>query len=82
MVVKTTSRRQGSGLSNATMIPPMIAEANLIHSENDLSLKPGYAVGDCHARSGPNQDKLVYPMLHRVPETTCWGEGSELSNAT
>ena len=48
-----TPRDQGSELSSATMIPQMTVLADLTRSE-DWSLKPGYAVGDCHARWLPS----------------------------
>ena len=47
--LETTFRNQGSELSNATMIPQMTAVTDLTRSEDELSLKPVYAVGDCHA---------------------------------
>ena len=49
-VLEVTPRDQGSELSSATMIPQMTVVADLTRSEEELSLKPGYAVGDCHAR--------------------------------
>ena len=51
-LTETTSRNQGSELSGATMIPQMAVAADLTRSE--LSLKPGNAVGDCHARRLPS----------------------------
>ena len=54
MVLDTRSRKQGSELSGATMIPQMTAVADLTRSEDLLSLKPGYAVGDCHAHRRPS----------------------------
>jgi hypothetical protein len=45
-----TPRNQRSELSSATMIPQMTVVADLTRSEDWLSLKPGDAVGDCHAR--------------------------------
>ena len=79
-VPETTS--QGSKLSNATMIPQMTAKADLLHSEDDVSLKLCYAVGDCHALFGPHQDELAYPVHYMVPETTSWMRGYEVSTAT
>ena len=49
LVLKTTSRDQGSEPSNATIIPQMTVVAELTCSEDWLSSKPGFAVGDCHA---------------------------------
>ena len=54
MVLETTSRSQGSELSSATMIPQMAVVADLTRSGDELSLKPGDAVGDCHARTLPH----------------------------
>ena len=54
MVLETTSRDQGSELSSAAMIPHMTVVADLTRHEDWLSLKPGYAVGDCHARGLPS----------------------------
>ena len=51
--LRVTPRNQGSELSSATMIPQMTVVADLTSSEDLLSLKPGYAVGDCHARRLP-----------------------------
>jgi hypothetical protein len=45
---------QGSELSSSMMIPQMTVVADLTRSEDWLSLKPGYAVGDCHARRLPS----------------------------
>ena len=53
-VLEVTPRDQGSELSSATMIPQMTVVADLTRSEDELSLKPGYAVGDCHARRLPS----------------------------
>jgi hypothetical protein len=36
------------------MIPQMTVVADLTRSEDLLSLKPGYAVGDCHTRGLPS----------------------------
>ena len=36
------------------MVPQMTVVADLTPSEDLLSLKPGYAVGDCHARRLPS----------------------------
>ena len=36
------------------MIPQMTVVADLTRSEDLLSLKPGYAVGDCHAPRLPS----------------------------
>ena len=36
------------------MIPQMTVVADLTRSEDWLSLKPGCAVGDCHARGLPS----------------------------
>ena len=63
MVPETTSRRQGSELSNAMMIPQMTLVVDLTRSEDSLSVKPGYA-GDCHARFCPKQDEL--PTLETI----------------
>ena len=54
MVLDTRSRKEGSELSGATMIPQMTVVADLTRSEDLLSLKPGYAVGDCHAHRRPS----------------------------
>ena len=54
MVLETTSRNQGSELSSSTMIPQMTVVADLTHSKDKPSLKPGYAVGDCHACRPPS----------------------------
>ena len=53
MVLDTTSRNQGSKPSGATMIPKMTVVADLTRSADSLSLKPGYAVGDCHTHRLP-----------------------------
>ena len=53
-VSTVTSRDQGSELPGATMIPQMTVVADLTRSEDWLSLKPGDAVGDCHARRLPS----------------------------
>ena len=71
---------KGQSCSSATMIPQMTVVADLTHSEDELSLKPGYAVGDCHALSGPRQNEGVYPVHHMVPKTTPQKQGSELFN--
>ena len=44
------------------MIPQMTVVADLTRSEDELSLKPGYAVGDCHARRLPSvrEAQLLY----------------------
>ena len=44
-----TSRNQDSEQSSSTMIPQMTVVADLTPSEEEPSLKPGYAVGDCPA---------------------------------
>ena len=49
LVLETTSRDQGLELSGSTMIPRMTAVVDLTRSEDGLSLKLGFAVGDCHA---------------------------------
>ena len=36
------------------MIPQMTVVVDLTRGEDELSLKPGYAVGDCHARRLPS----------------------------
>jgi hypothetical protein len=36
------------------MIPQMTVVADLKRGEDYMSLKPGYAVGDCHARRLPS----------------------------
>jgi hypothetical protein len=54
MVLKTTSGNQGSGPPSSTTFPQMTVAADLTRSEDDLSLIPGDAVGDCHARRPPN----------------------------
>ena len=51
---KTISRNQGSELSNATTTPRITVEADVTHIEDELSLKPGDAVGLPHSfRSTP-----------------------------
>ena len=50
MALETTFRDQGSELSSDPMIPQMAVVADLTRSADELSLKPGDAVGDCHAR--------------------------------
>ena len=78
---KISSRNQGSKLSNATMISQITVAADVTHSEDPLSLKRGYAVGDCHTLFGAHQEELAYPLHHVVPETSRH-QVSELSNAT
>jgi hypothetical protein len=39
------------------MIPQMTVVVDLTRSGDLLSLKPGYAVGDCHARKLPSVHK-------------------------
>ena len=56
-VQATPPGNQGSGLSSATMIPQMTVVVDLTRSGDLLSLKPGYAVGDCHARKLPSVHK-------------------------
>ena len=51
MVPETTSQKHGSELSKAPMIPQMTVATDLTRSEDELSLKPGYAAGDCHTLS-------------------------------
>ena len=53
-VLEVTPWDQGSELSSATVIPQMTVIADLTRSEDWLSLKPGCAVGDCHARRLPS----------------------------
>ena len=53
-VLEVTPRNQGSELSSATMIPQMTVVVDLTRSEDWLSLKPGDAVGDCHAHRLPS----------------------------
>ena len=79
MVPETTSQNQVFEPSNATMIPQMTLAADLTHSEDLLSLKPGQAMGDNHSHSGPHQDDLVYPAHHMGPKTPSRNQGSELS---
>ena len=43
------------------MIPQMTVVADLTRSEGELSLKPGYAVGDCHARRLPSVREHTRP---------------------
>ena len=54
LVHETTSRDQGSELSSSMTIPQMTVVAGLTRCEDQLCLKPGYAVGDCHARRLPS----------------------------
>ena len=51
MVPEIMSRNEGSELSGATMIPQTTVAGDLTRREDELSLEPGYAVGDCHALS-------------------------------
>ena len=39
--------------------PTLAVVADLTRSEDELSLKPGYAVGDCHTRR--------LPSVHEAP---------------
>ena len=43
------------------MIPQRTVVADLTRSEDELSLKPGYAVGDCHARRLPSVHEAQRP---------------------
>ena len=63
------------------MIPQRTVAADLTRSEGELSLKPGYAVEDCHALSSLDQDEPAYRVHHMVPETTPQKQGSYPSNA-
>ena len=56
---QVTPWNQGSELSSATRIPQMTVVADLTRSEDELSLKPGDAVGDCHARRLPSVREAV-----------------------
>ena len=49
MVLNVPCRNQGSELSTSTMILQMTVVVDLTQIEDYLGLKPGYAVGDCHA---------------------------------
>ena len=49
MALETTSGNQCSELFSSTMIPQMTVVVDLTRGERSLSLKPGYAVEDCHA---------------------------------
>ena len=69
-VLETTSQKHGYELSNALMIPQMTVATHLKRSEDELSLKPGCAAGDCHTLSGP---------VHRAPKSTNVGNYSTLS---
>ena len=51
-------------------------------TEDSLSVKPGYTMGDCHALSRPDQSEVEYVVHHVVPKTTSQKQGSELSNCT
>ena len=64
------------------MTSHVTVEVDVTHSEYPLSLKPGYAVGDYHALSGPRQDEVAHPVHHMAPETSSRNQGSEPSNAT
>ena len=67
VVLKIASRHQCSELSGATMIPQMTVVTDLTRSEDLQSLKPGYAVGDCHTH-----------RLPRPPPPPGWGSESPL----
>ena len=81
VVPETTSQNHVSELCNATMIPQMTVAVDLTRSEDQLSLKLGHAVGECHALSRPHQDELAYQVHYMVAVTTSRNQGWELSNA-
>ena len=48
-LLEITSRDQVSELSSATMVIQMTVVADLIRSEDELSLLPNYTAGNCPA---------------------------------
>ena len=55
MVLEITSRHQGSGLCSLQIpFPQMTVVADPTRNEDELSLTPDYAVGNCHARQLPS----------------------------
>ena len=58
------------------MIPQMTVVADLTRSGDWLRLKPGYAVGDCHARRLPSVHEgrvPVWPLPLQPPRMSCVG---------
>jgi hypothetical protein len=88
MVLETASQDQGSELPSSKMIPQMTVVVDLTCSEDELSLKPGYAVGECHAHRllyfffGSDPNELTSSADCMVLKKNSRNQGSQLSNST